>query len=156
MTYTPGVAQKLTVTVTDPTNTVGGYILTSRLASSVSTQAGSFTTLDANNTAAGMDVKAASFSPMSWSFDWTPPATSSGNVNFYVTGIAVSATSLTSGNGIYQAQYTLTPAAAADFSLSGSASSLAVTQGSTSSADTITVTPSNGFTGSVSLSTSTL
>src|SRR5215469_8425174 len=51
MTYTPGVTQKLTVTITDPTDTVGGYLLTARQASSVSTQAGTFTTLDANNSA---------------------------------------------------------------------------------------------------------
>src|SRR5438309_2836929 len=50
---------------------------------------------------------------------------------------------------------TLPPVSGPNFSLSASPSSLTVTQG-TNGSSTITVTPSGGFTGSVSLSTSTL
>jgi uncharacterized protein (TIGR03437 family) len=50
MTYTPGVAQTLSVTITDPATTQkgAGFQLTARLASSPSTMAGTFATVDAN------------------------------------------------------------------------------------------------------------
>src|SRR5580700_4636350 len=48
MTYTPGVAQKLSVTITDPapTQKAAGFQLTARVASSPSTMAGTFATVD--------------------------------------------------------------------------------------------------------------
>ena len=42
MTYTPGVAQTLSVTITDPTEKAAGFELTARQASSTSTMAGDF------------------------------------------------------------------------------------------------------------------
>ena len=69
-TYTPGIAQPLTVTVTDPSHSVYSFILTARLASSVSTQAGTFTA-GTGSTVAGMDVEASSFSSPTWTFNWT-------------------------------------------------------------------------------------
>ncbi len=50
LTYTPGVAQQLSVTVTDPATTqkAAGFQLTARLASSTSTMAGTFATVDDN------------------------------------------------------------------------------------------------------------
>src|ERR1700693_598637 len=50
MTYTPGVAQQLSVTIADPaaTQKAAGFQLTARLASSPSTMAGSFATVDTN------------------------------------------------------------------------------------------------------------
>jgi len=50
MTYTPGVAQKLSVTVADPASTqkAAGFQLTARVASTPSTMAGTFATVDAN------------------------------------------------------------------------------------------------------------
>src|SRR5260370_27311937 len=55
-TYTPGstVPIQLTVKVTDSasTRTAWGYILTARLTNSPSTQAGTFTLIDANNATA--------------------------------------------------------------------------------------------------------
>ena len=50
LTYTPGVAQTLAVTITDPATTqrAAGFQLTARLASSVSTVAGTFAATDAN------------------------------------------------------------------------------------------------------------
>jgi uncharacterized protein (TIGR03437 family) len=49
-TYTPGVAQKLSVTVADPapTQKAAGFQLTARVASSPSTMAGTFATVDTN------------------------------------------------------------------------------------------------------------
>lgn len=63
----------------------------------------------------------------------------------------------TSGTIVHSATVTLTvnPATTPNFSLSASPSSLNVTQGSNGSS-TIAITPSNGFTGSVSLSASGL
>src|SRR5712692_3586796 len=161
--YTPGVTQHLSVTVTDPTDSIWAYLLTARLATSLSSQAGSFTATDTTSTAVGLDIKAASggyhagtMGSATWNFDWTPPATSAGNVTFFLTGLADSPTSLTSGNGMYQSSVTLTPAApppAPNFSLSALPSSLTMTQGA-SGTSTITVAPLNGFTGSVGLAAS--
>jgi hypothetical protein len=115
LTYTPGVTQHLSVTLTDPTHTRWSYLLTARLASSVSSQAGSFTATDSASTVVPngsiQDIESASFSVSTWNFDWTPPATASGNVTFYLIGLAAgSPGSSTSGNGIYQSTATLTPA----------------------------------------------
>jgi uncharacterized protein (TIGR03437 family) len=46
--YTPGVPQTLTVTVSDPAQNAAGFELTARLASSTSTMAGSFAPTDLN------------------------------------------------------------------------------------------------------------
>ncbi len=48
MTYTPGVAQTISVTVTDSTERAAGFQLTARQASAVATMAGSFAANDAN------------------------------------------------------------------------------------------------------------
>ncbi len=155
-TYTPGVAQTLTVKVTDPTHAIFSFILTARLASNVSTQAGAFTA-GTGSTVAGMDIEASSFSSSTWSFTWTPPATNAGNVTFFLTGLAAgSPGTTTSGNGIYQSQFTLTSASVAptpDFSLSATAATLST--GSTGTS-TLTVTPANGFSGAIALSASGL
>ena len=161
LTYTPGVTQHLSAKITDPTHTRGGYLLTARLASTISKQAGSFTATDANSTVvttgAIQDMDATNFGTLTWNFDWTPPAAGAGNVNFYLIGYATgSPGGSTSGNGAYLSTATLTPAAAApDFSLSASPGSLTVAQGSSGSS-TITVAPLNSFSGSVSLSASGL
>ena len=162
MTYTPGVTQHLSVKITDPTHIRGGYLLTARLASTISSQAGSFTATDANSTvvkngATIQDLDAVNFATLMWNFDWTPPAAGAGNVNFYLIGYATgSPGGSTSGNGAYQSVATLTPAGASpDFSLSASPGSVTVIQGSTGSS-TVTVAPLNGFTGSVSLAASGL
>src|SRR5580700_9048562 len=49
-TYTPGVAQQLSVTIADPapTQKAAGFQLTARVASSPSTMAGTFATVDTN------------------------------------------------------------------------------------------------------------
>jgi uncharacterized protein (TIGR03437 family) len=47
-TYTPGVPQTLTVTISDPAQNAAGFELTARLASTPSTMAGSFAATDVN------------------------------------------------------------------------------------------------------------
>ena len=161
LSYTPGVTQHLSVKITDPTHTRGGYLLTARLASSISSQAGSFTATDSNSAVipngAIQDMDATNFGMLTWNFDWTPPAAAAGNVNFYLIGYATgSPGGSTNGNGAYLSTATLTPAATApDFSLSASPGSLTIPQGSNGSS-TITVAPLNGFAGTVSLSASGL
>jgi len=94
----------------------------------------------------------ASFSPN--------PATSSSTLTLTASGTATTGTSMvtitgTSGSLTSTATISLTVSALPNFSLSPSSSSLTITQG-TSLGTTITVTPLNGFNGSVSLSASGL
>jgi uncharacterized membrane protein len=159
LSYTAGVTQHLSVKITDPTHTRGGYLLTARLANSVTSQAGTFTATDTNSrvfpNGAIQDIDAVNFGTLTWNFDWTPPAAGSGSVNFYVIGYATGAPGgCCNGNGAYLSTATLTEGAATpDFSLSASPSSLSIATGS-SGTSTITITPKNGFTGSVTLSAS--
>ena len=108
LTYTPGVTQRLVVTVSDPAQRRWGFQLTARLADN--SQAGALSPATANtqvlcstppflaqvpapcpanlpvqfieHTSAGYDQANPSFP-----FDWTPPA-ASGNVTIYVAGNA--------------------------------------------------------------------
>ena len=166
-TYTPGVAQHVTVTVNDTTHAAWSFQMTARLASNLTGgQAGSFTATDTVNTAVvssgtiqDMETTASGINQKAWSFNWTPPATNAGNVNFYLIGLAAGGAGggATSGNGIFTAQYVQTPAASAtpDFSLSAAPTSLTVAQGA-SGTSTITVTPKNGFNGTVAFTASGL
>jgi hypothetical protein len=152
MTYSPGVTQHLSVTVTDPTQTRLGFELTARLASAL--QAGTFANpgTGANLGTNGVQVVQGLANSPTFTFDWVPPASAAGNVTFYLTGLAGGCCS---GDGVYTNMYTLTPVAAGppDFSLS--ASKVTITDGASGSS-TITVTPTNGFTGTIALSASGL
>ena|GEM_PF-2146032 len=153
MTYTPGTPIPLTVTVTDATQSRYGFELTSRLASNTATQAGSYTAGTGSNLGTNVvPVVQGLGSSSTFSFTWTPPTTASGNVNFYLSGLAGSFPNA----DIYTAMYTLTPGAAAitpDFSLSASNASVSVGGTGTS---TLTVTPSGSFAGTIALSASGL
>jgi len=131
LTYTPGAKQRLTVTVTDsPARSVNGFQLTARLASNESNgQAGTFTTLDAATqvicedsslrpstgcrTAAPLEfiehTQSGSRSN-TWSLEWTPPATDVGNIRFYIAGNSANGNGQNTGDRIFSANYTLTPA----------------------------------------------
>jgi hypothetical protein len=153
--YTPGgAAIPVTVAVNDSNFSTWGYQLSARLASNLNTQAGTFTA--AGNNAANVSGGSVqgSGSSSTFSFTWTPPATAAGTVNFYLTGLA---TSSTNNNDLYSTTSTVSQAAAAtpDFSLAASPSSVSVAQGAIGSS-TMTVTPSNGFTGTVTYSASGL
>ncbi len=132
--YTPGVAQTITVSVSDPVNTHFGFQMTARLESNLANgQAGDFTpapnqiVLCDNGSfkgAKGCPANAAvqfieqSFaqSPPSatpYTFTWTPPATNAGNIHFYVAGNAVNNNDQSdAGDHVYTKTYVLTPAAA--------------------------------------------
>src|SRR6267154_564610 len=151
--YTPGgPAIPMSVTVTDPTLTEWGFQLNARLATNLATQEGTFTAGATSNLNSGA-VEGSGTSSSTFTFNWTPPATAAGTVNFYASGIALPHS--TNNNGIYTSTSMLTPAAAAtpDYSLSALPTSLTLIQGS-SGPSTITVAPVNGFTGSVGLSAS--
>jgi len=150
MTYTPGTPIPLTVTITDSAQNRFGFELTARLVSNTATAAGTWAAGTGSNTGTNVVpvIQGVASSP-TFTFTWTPPATASGNVNFYLTGLAGGCCT----DGLYTNMYTLMPGTAAspDFSLSASPTSLAVTQGASGSS-TITITPSGGFSSAVSLS----
>jgi uncharacterized protein (TIGR03437 family) len=146
--YSPGVKQHLTVTISDPaaSQTAWGFQLTARVEGSPSKQAGTFASTDQFT---GLECASASNiqnqSPVlnlpnqtcpasmtlqyiehntngyrhnlgqtgsaGYEFDWTPPATSVGNIVIYVAGNAGPGGPPTQNNAhVYTATYTLTPA----------------------------------------------
>ena len=137
LTYTPGVNQTWTVTVSDPVEKRWGFQLTARQASSTKTQAGSFMAgpdgytqiiclnnrLD-NQTLTGCDsdfypliyieqtangTQAGKSASAAYTFTWTPPRSDLGNVTIFVAGVAADNDGSASGGDItYTKQYTLT------------------------------------------------
>jgi uncharacterized protein (TIGR03437 family) len=125
-TYTPGQDQTITVTVTDPVNTVYGFQMTARLDSDqVNGQAGTFTPTDnttfvmcdngsprqVGRACSGTKVEFIEHqAPLrkSFTFKWTPPTTNVGPVHFYVAGNAVNNNGeADGGDHVYTASYTL-------------------------------------------------
>src|SRR5262245_7484715 len=131
--YSPGVKQRITVTVNDPTQRRWGFQLTARLASNTATRAGTLAAIDANtqvlcaaanllevpcnanpvrqyieHTLAGNRITAVGAGG-SYQFDWTPPATDMGNVILYAAGNAANGNDLETGDHIYTTSLTLTP-----------------------------------------------
>lgn len=129
-TYTPsGQPISITVRVTDPQNTLAGFQMTARLESNLATaQAGRFTAgsgmiilcdngslrspsgnCPANSPVEFIEHSRPSTAP--WTFSWTPPATDSGPVHFYVAGNAVNGNGQADGDDhVYIAEYVLNPA----------------------------------------------
>src|SRR5579883_2615878 len=145
MTYTPGAAQTLTVTVSDPAQRRWGFQLTARVHGSPQNQAGTFTPGSDGftqlscgaapfsngslaNSTVGNGCATQSNAPLEYiehtvtgtrlgqtgsatfTFTWTPPATSVGPIDIYVAGNAANGNSAPSGDNIYTASYTLSPA----------------------------------------------
>ena len=139
LTYTPGVRQSLTVTVSDSTARAFGFQLTVRLASNSKTQAGTLITSGSsafvlcsstdfvrqsdklNTCPAAQPIESAEHTePLratngagSWTLQWIPPATAQGNIVIYVAGNAVNLNGQETGDKVYTANYTLAPAGAA-------------------------------------------
>ena len=141
-TYTPGGDPiTITVTATDPVNKHFGFQMTARVASTASSktpqQAGTFTTSSSNiivlcsdNNLRPANGCSSSFpyeyiehyfgsftqvytTAQSYQFTWTPPASSVGNVTFYIAGNVVDYNGTQDGGDhVYTANFTLTPAAA--------------------------------------------
>jgi uncharacterized protein (TIGR03437 family) len=139
LTYTPGVAQHLVVTVADSAQRRWGFQLTARQTASSTTQAGQFTigtdgytqlvcTSSAfRNELFGNGCTNSTTYPLQYiehtsagtrlgqtgsaqfAFTWTPPANSTGNIAIYVAGNAANGDGNTTGDHIYTASYTLSP-----------------------------------------------
>jgi uncharacterized protein (TIGR03437 family) len=139
LTYTPGVKQRVGVTVADPAARRWGFQLSARLASNErSAQAGHFNSVDGNTqvicedglqltgTAAcrasaplefiehtQIGTRRGQTNSVTFEFEWTPPAAASGNISFFVAANAANNNAnADSGDRVYTARATLTPGAA--------------------------------------------
>jgi len=134
LTYAPGVSQNLVVTVADSSQKRWGFQLTARQANSTNTQAGTFSpgadgftqTVCATSVTIGpaacssstveyieqtlFGTRNGTTGSVTFQFTWTPPSTSNSNVTVYVAANAANGDGLLTGDHIYAAQYTLTPA----------------------------------------------
>jgi uncharacterized protein (TIGR03437 family) len=130
LTYTPGQAQTLNITITDAVAATFGFEMSARMESGLTTQqAGNFTP------AANQRVICSDGQPMpaggcggngiqwiehtspylagSITVQWTPPATAAGNVHLYVSANATNGDNTRLGDHIYATDYVLTPASTA-------------------------------------------
>src|SRR4051794_21737254 len=142
-TYVPGIVQHWIITVTDPSARRWGFQATARVASSTSTVAGGFTSTDSNTqvicsnsrlagsqrtttgecpTAAllmyightNAGTRLGTTGSITFGFDWKAPATDVGPVTVYVAANAANGNNQDdTGDHIYNAKFTLTPAATA-------------------------------------------
>ena len=118
-TYTPGVAQQISVSVADPKQRRWGFQLTARSASDPTSQQGTFTPTDGLTQVTCSTEKQLSIDPSNWldgrarvgsacihrahacrrevtavgaghtwTFNWTPPASATGNIILYAAGNA--------------------------------------------------------------------
>jgi aldose sugar dehydrogenase len=171
-TYVPGQTYPITVTHTnvDPTRLRWGFELTV-LDSASDEKAGELQSADgltqvlnnAGPNSARQYIEHTSVGTFigqqngaSWTFNWTAPATDVGPVTFYAAGNQANNDGNTSGDYIYKTFVASAPASATpDFALSVSPASRSVVPAG-NALYTVTVTPLAGFTGQVSLSTSSL
>jgi glucose/arabinose dehydrogenase len=87
-----------------------------------------------------------------WTFDWTAPPEDVGPVTFYAAGNHANGNGNSDGDHIYFTFTTIAPAAGmGDFSINITPATQTIIPG-TNGAYTVTVTPSNNFTGTVNLS----
>jgi uncharacterized protein (TIGR03437 family) len=129
--YTSGQTQTITVSVSDPANSVYGFQMTARYGTSTqdlsNNQAGTFTPggadtfvmCDSGNprlpgkscpsSPSGVEfIEHSAPSRKSFTFTWTPPATDVGAVHFYVAGNAVNNNGVQDGGDhVYTASYVL-------------------------------------------------
>jgi uncharacterized protein (TIGR03437 family) len=131
--YIPGQAQTITVTVTDPVNSVYGFQMTARYGTTTqdlsNNQAGTFTpggpdTFVMCDSGSPRGPRGCPSSPTpvefiehsapsrtTFTFTWTPPATNVGPIHFYVAGNAVNNNGVQDGGDhVYTASYVLNPA----------------------------------------------
>jgi uncharacterized protein (TIGR03437 family) len=113
LNYSPGVKQRLAVTISDADARRWGFQLTARRASETNAQAGTFAPTDnltqvlppsgalqyIEHTQAG--TRLGQTGSIRFEFDWTPPATDVGEIVFYVAGNAANGNSQPTGDRIY-------------------------------------------------------
>ncbi|HTM52040.1 MAG TPA: choice-of-anchor V domain-containing protein [Bryobacteraceae bacterium] len=135
-TYTPGVRQRIRVTVIDPTQRKWGFQVTARLASNPKTRAGVLSPSDATtqvlcsgantlelpctsnpvlqfieHTLSGSRQTAVG-AGQTFEFDWTPPDSDVGSIVLYAAGNAANANTTETGDNIYTTSVTLTAGSA--------------------------------------------
>ncbi len=168
-TYAPGTTYQITVrhTTNDNTRRRWGFQLTAL--TSVNIRAGDLATTGANvriltggpggarqyaeHTEVG--TFAGFGSPVSWTFNWTAPATNLGPVTFYAAGLQANNNGNETGDQIYTASAVSQSAAGGDFSVGATPATQTVQTGSSTSFN-VNVTPSGSFTSTVNLSVSGL
>jgi uncharacterized protein (TIGR03437 family) len=131
-TYSPGVKQRVTVSVNDTNRRRWGFQFTARSGTEFRTQAGTFTSVDtftqelcsnANFIQSACNASAiyrfiehtqagtrngTTTGPVTFEFDWTPPADATGPIRLYVAGNAASGDGTNSGDRIYTANMEVT------------------------------------------------
>ena len=139
-TYTPGQAMQIQVIVADSTKAAMGFQLTARSGSSGTTQAGDFSSTDANTQVICIDdstkpnngacptrfpiqyiehtdsgfVASRAATPrgsFTYTMSWTPPAAAVGPITLYVAGNAGIGAQVSSGTNVYKANTVLQPGA---------------------------------------------
>ena len=172
LTYAPGTKQHLVVNVADAAQKGWGFQLTARQAGSPGTQAGTFTpgadgytqlactqtnfrsqAFGSACTTNGMalqyieqtksGVRVGTAGAASFEFDWTPPASSLGNVIVYVAALAANGDGTSKGDHTYTARYTLTGPAGPPAIVSGGVVNAASFQPGISAGSWVTIQGSN-------------
>jgi uncharacterized protein (TIGR03437 family) len=122
--YTPGKQQKVTVKIEDPNAKRWGFEASPRVASDTTKGAGDISPSDGNTHLAGTSgtlqwithtsegTRPGTTGSQTFEFNWTPPATDSGNVDFYVAGNAANNSGDNTGDFVYSTKVTVTPAGA--------------------------------------------
>lgn len=127
--YTPGVKQHITVRITDDAQKRWGFEFSARLNSDLSNgQAGDLASTDSltqvfcdsGSAPCGTGIQFISHNtdgtrngtagPVTFEFDWTPPASDAGPVTLYVAANAANGNGSSSGDHIYTANVQLSPA----------------------------------------------
>lgn len=114
--YQPGVAQKVTVTVTDPNATFWGYEMTSVKTSNPAVGKGNFKAidnlsdvrkLDTKSYAAHINDQAGKTGTVKFVVKWKPPLNNVGKITLYVAGIG--GTGNPDFDSVYTSKLTLSP-----------------------------------------------
>ncbi|HLJ50119.1 MAG TPA: choice-of-anchor V domain-containing protein [Bryobacteraceae bacterium] len=121
--YTPGVAQMIHVTITDPQATRWGFQLTARIVNNETLEAGTLTSADTANVQVVCDDGSTTGSPAPcngqrefaehitaprnggssfiFNVNWTPPSTEVGKIVFYYSGVAANNDNGPLGDHVY-------------------------------------------------------
>ncbi len=161
--YIPGVKQRITVQVSDPTQQRWGFQLTARLNSDpAKAQAGDLLPIDnftqvicedynpkpcstglqfIEHTSAG--TRNGTKNGASFQFDWIPPATNAGPVTLYVAGNAANGNGTSAGDLIYTSSLQLNPVMPAAPVITSVVSAATLTSGPMAANSWVTVYGSN-------------
>jgi uncharacterized protein (TIGR03437 family) len=126
-TYAPGQSMQLLVQITDSTKSAYGFEMTARMGTANTTQAGTFSPVDnltqtassgpnqyIEHNGAGFTASLKKTPSFTYTVNWTPPATASGAVTFYVAANAgPGLPAVQTPTNVYTSTLTLNPGAPA-------------------------------------------